>query len=187
MASGGAVLPRKLAHALAQEKPARREQARAQEVPQQAAARETIVQAHSTEERVSVLEARWEETIPALATKTDLAELRTELAQVKSDLVKWALGIAASVLVAFIGLLFASHHSTNTRFDQVNVRIDQLQSETNARFDQLQSDTNGRFDQVNARIDQLQNETNARFDQMNARLDRLFELIASQQAASKSQ
>jgi len=169
MASVAAVLPRKLAHALAQDKPARREQARAQEIPQQAAARETVVQAHSTEERVSVLEARWEETIPALATKADLAEVNTSM-------VRWVIGAGASVLVAFIGLTLASHHSTNARFDQVNVRIDQLQSDTNARFDQ-----------VNARIDQLQNETNARFDQMNARLDRLFELIASQQAASRPQ
>ena len=58
----------------------------------------------------------------------------------------------------------------NGRFDQVNIRIDQLADQVNGRID-------GVADQMNNRIDRLTDQMNARFDRMNARFDQVYQLL----------
>jgi len=172
-----AALPRKLTDAYEQVVPApARETVRTKEASQAVSQAEPApVQAKTADERIAVLETRWEETIPKLATKADLAEVR-------SGLVKWTIGVGAAILVGILSLLFASHHSTNARIDSVSERIDSVSERidsVNAKIDSAVAELRAENRETNARVDQV----NQRLDQVNQRLDRLFELIASQQAA----
>lgn len=60
------------------------------------------------EARVTALETRLDTVLPTLATKADLAEVRTEIHQSTSQMIKWVAGTGiavASILVsAFIAL-----------------------------------------------------------------------------------
>lgn len=42
-----------------------------------------------------------------LATKVDIAELRSEIANLRSELIKWMVGLHAATLLALIGALIA--------------------------------------------------------------------------------
>lgn len=60
-----------------------------------------------TDEQVSAIAAYVEAEHPdltQLATKTDVAELRTSLAEVKADLLKWVVGIGVVQLTGIVGL-----------------------------------------------------------------------------------
>ena len=65
-----------------------------------------------------------------------------------------------------------------TMFNQVNGRLDAMQTEMNRRFDAILTEMNRRFDTMqtenNRRFDAMQAEDNRRFDQLSEAL-RVFE------------
>jgi len=94
--------------------------------------------------RVAVMETRWEDVIPNLATKTDLAELRVDLkgdyarlesktsndiAELRADIHKmdatfsrWMLATVIALIVGFGGMFFALQRSiddTLTRIERI--------------------------------------------------------------------
>ena len=54
------------------------------------------------EHRVTALETRLDTVLPTLATKADLAELRTEMHKGFSEIVKWVVGTGVASFAAFI-------------------------------------------------------------------------------------
>ncbi len=64
-----------------------------------------------------------------------------------------------------------------TMFNQVNGRLDAMQTEMNRRFDTTQTENNRRFDDMNRRFDTLQTEMNRRFDTMQAENQRQHDEI----------
>ena len=96
---------------------------------------------------------------------------------------------AVGNLAALVGVLVAMV----LLFNQVNGRMDRLQSGTNARFDavnvrfdamfdrmdRMQAETNARFDAMFDRMDRMQAETNVRLDAVDGRFDRVLEAIMS--------
>jgi hypothetical protein len=58
--------------------------------------------------RVTVLAARFDTVLPTLVTKTDLADLRTELLvkleALRVDLIKWMAATLITILLSFVGL-----------------------------------------------------------------------------------
>lgn len=58
--------------------------------------------------RVAVLETRFDTVLPTLATKADLAELRTELLvkleALRADLIKWMAATLITIMLSFVGL-----------------------------------------------------------------------------------
>jgi len=82
--------------------------------------------AASLEERTAVLETRWEETVPTLATSKDIAELRGEMRTLENRLIKWGVGGVIALAAVFFGMLAAN-----------TARIDRLDAKIDARFDTL--------------------------------------------------
>jgi len=66
----------------------------------------------SIEERTAVLETRWEETIPTLATKTDIGALENRL-------VKWGIGAGLALLGVFAAVFIAN----TARMDALNAKV----------------------------------------------------------------
>ena len=68
-----------------------------------------------------------------------------------------------------------------TMFNQVNGRLDNLQTEMNRRFDTTQAESNRRFDamqaEMNRRFEAMQTENNRRFDEVNRRFDQVLEAL----------
>ncbi len=61
-----------------------------------------------------------------------------------------------------------------TMFNQVNGRLDAMQTEMNRRFDSMQTENNRRFDDMNRRFDTLQAENQRQHDEIKDVL-RVFE------------
>jgi len=76
----------------------------------------------SIEERTGVLEARWEETVPTLATKADISDLRSEI-------IKWVVGAGLALLAVTVALFTAN-----------TARIDRLDAKIDARFDAIMAE-----------------------------------------------
>lgn len=77
---------------------------------------------------------------------------------------------AISNNVLLVGLFVAMV----TMFNQVNGRLDTMQTEDNRRFDEMQAEMNRRFDEMNRRFDTLQAENQRQHDAMQEVL-RVFE------------
>jgi len=92
-----ATLPRQ--HAPTQAARAAREQEQAP-----SARRTSHDRGTSLEVRTTVLEARWEETIPRLATKADISDLRGEMRGLENRLIKWVIGAALALVAVFTAL-----------------------------------------------------------------------------------
>jgi len=94
----------------------------------------------SLEERTAVLETRWEETVPSLATKRDLEHLENRL-------LKWGigagialLGVFAAVFIANTARMDALDAKLDARFDTLTARQDKLDAKIDARFDALMAE-----------------------------------------------
>jgi len=103
------------------------------------------------EERVAVLEARWEETVPTLATSRDISDLRGEMGELRGELrgemrslenrlLKWGVG----AVLALLAVLAATFSATNARIDSLaarqDARMDALDAKLDARFDALMTE-----------------------------------------------
>jgi len=110
----------------------------------------------SIEERTAVLETRWEETVPTLATSRDISDLRGEMRNLENRLIKWGVGAGIALLAVFAAVFIAN-----------TARMDALDAKLDSRIDELKSDvreTNARMDRLDARIDRLDAKLDARFD-----------------------
>jgi len=126
---------------------------------QQASARTRT--APTLEARTAILETRWEETVPTLATKADLSYLENRLT-------RWTLGAAITLVLGIGGLLVA----TNARIDQVNTRLDDLNARVDTRFEKIDT----RFDKIDTRFDKI----DARFEKIDQTLNMLIEEMRAQ-------
>jgi len=126
-------------------------------------------QAQPIEARVSALEARWEETVPTLATSRDLSELRAELQGSENRLIKWVLGAAFGLLFAILGIFFSGYTSVNARIDSVAAELRAEIRETNARME-------ARFERIESKFERI----DAKFERMDAKFDALMAELRSQ-------
>lgn len=60
------------------------------------------------EARVTKLEAKFEAVLPTLATKADLADVKTEFHKLESSISKWALASLLALLFGGAAMIFAS-------------------------------------------------------------------------------
>jgi len=121
-------------------------------------------QTEPVEARVSALEARWEATVPTLAT---IADLRG----VENRLIVWILGAAGTLLLSLLGIFFAGYNSLNTRIDSA---VAELRTETRASIAELRAEIR----ETNARME-------ARFERMDAKFDALMAELRSQRNDSR--
>lgn len=56
-------------------------------------------------ERLTALESRIDTILPTLATKADIAEVRTEIAESAANIIKWIVGTALGISVAAITIM----------------------------------------------------------------------------------
>jgi len=112
----------------------------------------------SIEERTAILETRWEETVPTLATSKDISDLRSEL-------IKWGVGAVLALAAVFFGMLAAN-----------TARIDRLDSKIDSRIDGIDS----RIDGAIAELKADNRETNSRIDKLDAKLDARFEAMMAE-------
>ena len=59
-----------------------------------------------TEHRLTALETRLDVILPTLATKADIAEVKTTIAEAKSSLLIWGITTAVAVVAILVSLLF---------------------------------------------------------------------------------
>jgi len=118
----------------------------------------------SIEERTAVLETRWEETVPTLATSKDISDLRSEL-------IKWGVGAVLALAAVFFGML-----ATNT------ARIDRLDSKIDARMDAAIAEIKADNRATNARIDKLDAKLDSRIDKLDAKFDVMMAELRSQRS-----
>lgn len=57
------------------------------------------------EARISVLESRLDTVLPTLATKADVAGLRSEISGGNSDMIKWIVGTAVGGIAVFVTVM----------------------------------------------------------------------------------
>jgi len=98
--------------------------------------------AASIEERTAVLETRWEQTVPSLATKADLRDLENRQ-------LKWGIGAGIALLGVFAAVFIAN----TARMDALDAKLDASVSRLDERMDRL-----------DAKIDRLDAKLDARFD-----------------------
>jgi len=111
--------------------------------------------AQPVESRVAALEARWEETVPTLATRSDM---RAELRGVENRLIIWILGAAFSLLFAVLGIFLSGYNTINERFDSVNARIDSVAAELRAEIRETNARMDARFERLDSKFDALMSE-----------------------------
>jgi len=102
----------------------------------------------SVEERTAALEARWEETVPTLATSKDISALENRL-------MKWVIGAGLALLAVFAAVFIAN-----------TARMDALDAKIDSRFDALAA----RQDALDAKFDRLDAKMDTRFDAIMAEL-----------------
>jgi len=143
--------------------------------------------AQPVEARVSALEARWEETVPTLAT---IADLRG----VENRLLKWGGSAAVGLLLALAGIVTSTH----SRFDQVHMRIDsavaELRSETRNSIAELRTETRDSIAELRAEIRESREETRASIAELraeiretNARIDARFDALMSELRSQRNE
>ncbi|KXU35803.1 hypothetical protein AXK11_05525 [Cephaloticoccus primus] len=115
--------------------------------------------AATIEERVVVLETRWQDIVPNLATKTDLGDLRWSLA-------KWIMGAIATVLIGLVGSFLMLQGNLNATASRLDTRIDNLAAQLKAEIRDLKDDIRA----TNARMDRLEEKLDARFEALMAEL-----------------
>jgi tetrahydromethanopterin S-methyltransferase subunit G len=68
------------------------------------------------------------------------------------------LSVALPIMVTLVATIWIAQWSQNKRFDDVNNRISDLNSDLNARIADLRSDMNRRFDEVNQRLERIESK-----------------------------
>jgi len=90
------------------------------------APRSNNTQNASIDRRLTVLETKWEEVIPNLATKADLerglGELRTDIHKMDASIARWMLGTIIALIIGFGGMFFALQRN----MDNAITRIERL-------------------------------------------------------------
>jgi len=102
----------------------------------------------SIEERTAVLETRWEQTVPTLATKADLRDLGNRQ-------LKWSSGAGIALLGVFAAVFIANTARMNVLDAKIDARLDALtvrQGKLNERIDKLDAKIDARFDALLAEI-----------------------------------
>jgi len=101
----------------------------------------------SIEERTAVLETRWEETVPTLATNKDISDLRGEMRNLENRLIKWVVGTAIALVAVFVALFTANTQRMDAALAELkadsrsmNARIDRLDEKIDSRFDALMAE-----------------------------------------------
>jgi DNA anti-recombination protein RmuC len=69
-----------------------------------------------------------------------------------------------------IEIIKTNQQNTNRRFEEMNVRFQEMREETNRRFEEMREETNKRFQEII-------HFTDKRFEEMNERLDLVTKLI----------
>jgi len=111
------------------------------------------------EERVAVLEARWEETVPTLATSKDISdlrgelkgemsELRGEMRNLENRLLRWGVG----AVLALLAVLAATFAANTARIDSLAARMEQNTARLDSRMDALDAKLDARFDALMAEL-----------------------------------
>jgi len=119
----------------------------------------------SVEERTAALEARWEETVPTLATSKDISALENRL-------MKWVIGAGLALLAVFAAVFIAN----TARMDALDAKIDASVGKLDTRIDRLDAKIDSRFDALAARQDAL----DAKFDRLDAKMDARFDAIMAE-------
>jgi len=103
------------------------------------------------EERVAVLETRWEETVPTLATSKDISDLRGEMSELRGEmrnlenrLLRWGVG----AVLALLAVLVATFTANTARVDSLAARMEQNTARLDARMDALDAKLDARFDAI---------------------------------------
>jgi len=101
----------------------------------------------SIDERVAVLETRWEETVPTLATSKDISDLRGEMRSLENRLLRWGVGALLTLLAVFAAVFIANtarmdalDAKLDSRFDTLTARQDKLDAKIDSRFDALMAE-----------------------------------------------
>ena len=102
-----------------------------------------------------IIEVQQEAIISELASKDDINDLKTLIAQ--------------NTLI--IEKVSDRIDQTNERINQNNLRIEEVNKSINKRVDQLTLQMNERFEQTNLRIEEINKSINDRIDQTNKRID----------------
>gem|GEM_PF-377800 len=132
--------------------------------------------------RVSALEARWEETVPTLATSVDISDIRSELRGVENRLIVWILGAAGTLLLSLLGIFFAGYNSLNTRIDSA---VAELRTETRSSILELKDETRSSIAELRAELRETNARMEARFERMDAKFDALMAELRSQRSDSR--
>jgi len=81
--------------------------------------------------RLAVMETRWEEVIPTLATNAALneavAQLRTDMHKMEATITRWMLGVLIGMFVGFAGMFFAQQRSLDNAIDRLDRKIDRIE------------------------------------------------------------
>jgi len=123
----------------------------------------------SIEERTAILETRWEETVPALATRADISDLRGEMRNLENRLIRWGVSAGIALLAVFAAVFIAN----TARMDALDAKLDVSVGKLDARIDKLDAKVDSRFDALVARQDALDAKLDARFDALMAELREL--------------
>jgi len=92
------------------------------------------------EERVAVLEARWEETVPTLATSKDISDLRGEMRNLENRLLRWGVGAVLALLAVLVATFTANTARIDSLAARQDARMDVLDAKLDARFDALMTE-----------------------------------------------
>jgi len=123
----------------------------------------------SIEERTAVLETRWEETVPTLATSKDISDLRGEMRNLENRLLRWGVGAGIALLAVFATIFIAN----TARMDALDAKLETSVGKLDAKLDASVGKLSDRMDRLDARMDRLDAKLDARFEALMARQDAL--------------
>jgi len=124
----------------------------------------------SLEERTAVLETRWEETIPSLATKTDLRDLENRQ-------LKWGIGAGLALLGVFAAVFIAN----TARMDALDAKLDTSVGKLDAKLEAGMSKLDAKIDALAARQDARMDALDAKINRLDAKIDTRFDALLSRQ------
>jgi len=123
----------------------------------------------SIEERTAALEARWEETVPTLATSRDISDLRGEMRNLENRLIKWGVGAGIALLAVFAAVFIAN----TARMDALDAKLETSVGKLDAKIETSVGKLDARIDRLDAKIDRLDEKIDSRFDAIMAELREL--------------
>jgi len=134
----------------------------------------------SIEERTAVLETRWEQTVPTLATSKDISDLRGEMRILENRLIKWGVGAGLALLAVFAAVFIANtarmdalDAKLETSVAKLDTKLETSIGKLDAKIDALAARQDARMDALDAKIDRLDAKIDARFDTLMVELREL--------------